>query len=63
MIKAELGETLLTFQRNEITEYHIYNKLALRSPDSANSKELREIAEDELRHYRDWQKYTGQEVA
>lgn len=28
MINAELPETLLTFQRNEITEYHIYLKLA-----------------------------------
>jgi len=62
MINAELRETLLNFQRNEITEYHIYLRLAQRSPDSANSKVLRDIAEDELRHYHDWQKYTGQEV-
>lgn len=63
MISAELQETLLTFQRNEITEYHIYRKLAEDTRDPDNSKVLTDIADDELRHYRDWQKYTGQEVA
>lgn len=63
MITAELQETLLTFQRNEITEYHIRRKLAQDTRDADNSKVLRDIADDELRHYRDWQQHTGQEAA
>ena len=63
MLDAELQETLVTFQRNEITEYHIYRKLARDTRDPANSKVLTDIADDELRHYRDWKKYTGREVA
>ena len=63
MLDAELQETLVNFQRNEITEYHIYRKLARDTRDPANSKVLTDIADDELRHYRDWKKYTGREVA
>jgi len=49
-----LRETLLSFQRNEITGYHILLKLAQRSLDSVNSKVLLDIGEDELRSYRAW---------
>lgn len=63
MLDGQLQETLVEFQRNEITEYHIYRKLARDTRDAANSKVLADIADDELRHYRDWQKHTGREVA
>jgi hypothetical protein len=64
--RMELDETirqrLLTFQRIEITEHHIYQRLArvIRPPE--NQQVLEQIAQDELRHYQDWKRYTGQEV-
>jgi len=61
-ISAEIREKLLTFQKNEITEYHIYTMLArtVRSPE--NRRILERIADDELRHYQEWREYTQQEV-
>lgn len=55
-------QMLLEYQRNEITEHHIYSKLAatLREPD--NRRILERIAADELRHYREWRRYTRRDV-
>jgi hypothetical protein len=49
-------------QRNEITEYHIYCRLARKVKTDKNRKILTSIAEDELRHYKTWMKYSGREV-
>lgn len=49
------------FQRNEITEYHIYKKLA-KKVKADNAKVLDDIAEDELRHYYFWRGYSGAEI-
>jgi vacuolar iron transporter family protein len=57
-----LREQLLTFQRLEITEHYIYKQLAGIVHPEANSKILEKIAQDELRHYQNWKKYTGVEV-
>jgi len=51
------GETLpraLVFQRNEITEYHIYSRIAKRTSDSHNREVLERIANEELQHYSIW---------
>jgi VIT1/CCC1 family predicted Fe2+/Mn2+ transporter len=48
----------LVFQRNEITEYHIYQRLAEVTKDPSNRKVLLQIAEDELRHYNQWKTAT-----
>jgi VIT1/CCC1 family predicted Fe2+/Mn2+ transporter len=58
----ELRQQLLEYQRNEITEYHLYSRLALvvRSPE--DRQVLERIAADELRHYQDWKRYTQREV-
>lgn len=55
-------QTLLGYQQNEITEHHIYGKLAgtLREPE--NRRILERIAADELRHYREWRTYTQRDV-
>jgi VIT1/CCC1 family predicted Fe2+/Mn2+ transporter len=57
-----IRQQLITFQRLEITEHHIYRNIAatLKSPE--NRQVLEKIAQDELRHYQDWKKYTGVEV-
>ncbi|TET49886.1 MAG: rubrerythrin family protein [Anaerolineales bacterium] len=62
-ITNEVREKLLRFQRNEITEYHIYSRLATTVESEANRRILEQIAADELRHYGVWKGYTGQDVA
>jgi VIT1/CCC1 family predicted Fe2+/Mn2+ transporter len=61
-LSPELHQQLLTFQRTEITEHHVYKRLAkcIKSPE--NAKVLGQIADDELKHYNDWKKYTQREV-
>jgi len=51
---------LLKFQKNEITEYVVYTKLAKMDPN--NSEILRKIASDELDHYHRLKNKTGREV-
>lgn len=51
-----------TFQRLEITEHHIYNRLAHVVQGDENRQVLLRIAKDELRHYNDWKGYTGKEI-
>jgi VIT1/CCC1 family predicted Fe2+/Mn2+ transporter len=49
-------------QRNEITEYAIYQKLAELSKDSKNREILLNISKDEKRHYDFWRTITGIDV-
>ncbi len=55
-------DKILTYQRNEITEHHIYEKLARAIDSPENSRVLRDIAADELSHYHDWRQYTDQDL-
>jgi len=50
------------FQRTEITEYHIYKRLAKRIKSPENARILDQIAEDEKRHFEGWKKYSGQNI-
>jgi VIT1/CCC1 family predicted Fe2+/Mn2+ transporter len=61
-LKDEIRQQLILFQRNEITEHHVYKRLAGSIKSSKNQEILTKIAEDELRHYRDWKSYTQREV-
>lgn len=54
---------IIQAQRNEITEYHTYKKLAQKTKNEQNRKVLSEIANDELRHYKIWMQYSGREVS
>ena len=58
----EIRERLLVYQKNEITEHHIYRMLAKAVKSPENRRVLEEIANDELRHYRDWRTHTQQDV-
>ena len=53
---------LLAYQRNEITEHHIYRKLA-RSAAPENRSVLGQMAEHELRRYQIWRRHTPEGVA
>ncbi len=61
MIK-EKGDAFLAFQKNEITEYHVYRRLAKRVKGE-NSPVLEKIAQDELRHYNVWKELSGEDVS
>lgn len=62
MPSADVNDLLLRFQRNEITEYHIYSRLARRTRGK-NREVLEHIAHDEQEHYNFLQSYTNREVA
>lgn len=61
-LTEDILKKVILFQRTEITEYHIYKRLAGRVKSVENAKILDQIAEDELRHYNGWKKYTNQEI-
>ena len=57
-----IGPMLENFQRIEITEYHIYKRLAKSIKNPENRLIMEQIAEDELRHSEDWKKYTQRDI-
>jgi vacuolar iron transporter family protein len=61
-LSESVRKRVLTFQRTEITEYQIYKRLAKKVDSPENAKVIEQIAEDELRHYNGWKKYTNQDV-
>ncbi len=61
-ISPEVRQQLIFAQREEITEFHIYSKLAEQTKDTENQKVLKQIAADELKHYKLWSAYTNKEV-
>jgi len=61
-ISDALRRDLLTAQQNEITEHHIYLRLADREKDPKNAEIMRHIARDERRHYDFFRGYTGADV-
>ncbi len=61
-ISEDIRKKVIFFQQTEITEYHIYKRLAKRIKSAENAKVLDQIAEDELRHYKGWKEYSKEEV-
>lgn len=55
-------EALKHFQKNEITEYHIYSRLAKVTKNRQNAEVLERIGNEEKRHYEIWKSYTGVDV-
>lgn len=62
-IDDKTKQVLVTYQRNEITEYSIYSRLAKVQKNKENSEVLYRIAEDEKKHYAFWKSFTNREVA
>ena len=58
-----LTDTILALQQGEITEHHIYKKIAAAQKDPHNREVLERIAQQELGHYAIWKRYTQQDVA
>lgn len=61
-LSEDIRKKVILFQQTEITEYHIYKRLAQRIKSAENAKILGQIAEDELRHYNGWKEYTQEEI-
>lgn len=61
-LSESVRKQVLGFQQTEITEHHIYKRLAKKINSPENAKIIEQIAEDELRHYNGWKKYTNQDV-
>jgi VIT1/CCC1 family predicted Fe2+/Mn2+ transporter len=61
-LSENVHRQVLKFQQTEITEHHIYKRLASRINSPENAKVLSQIADDEMRHYKGWKKYTNQDV-
>lgn len=62
-LSAEDLRQIVQFQKNEITEHHIYENLSKRVEGVKNRRIITQIAADELRHYHAWKKLTGRDVA
>jgi vacuolar iron transporter family protein len=61
-LSESIRRQVLGFQQTEITEHHIYKRLAQKVSSPENAKILEQIAEDELRHYHGWKNYTDQDI-
>lgn len=61
-LSGHVQRQVLKFQQTEITEYHIYKRLAKKVTPTENAKIIEQIAEDELRHYNGWKRYTNRDV-
>jgi vacuolar iron transporter family protein len=59
----KLQKAAIESQKNEITEYFIYMRLAGRCKDKNNADVLRKIGESEKQHAKYWQSKTGIEVS
>lgn len=59
----ELHRQILAFQRNEISEYHIYSMLAQKQKLPANAEVLRRISMAEKAHYLFWKSQTEIDVS
>ncbi len=62
MLDQKIKNRLLAAQKNEITEHFIYRKLSRSIKDAHNRGILKQISDDELKHYHTWQKYTDKEI-
>lgn len=61
ILDPRLKATLLRFQRNELTEHYIYNRLA-RTVKGKNREIFEHIAKDELDHHDNFSRHTGEAV-
>lgn len=61
-MNEKIKKELLRAQKNEITEHFVYAKLAKSVKGEHNKKVLRDISNDELKHYNVWKEHTGKEI-
>jgi VIT1/CCC1 family predicted Fe2+/Mn2+ transporter len=59
-MEKEIKRIALNFQKNELTEYHIYKKISENLKENKNSEILLKIANEEFLHYKKLEKITGE---
>jgi VIT1/CCC1 family predicted Fe2+/Mn2+ transporter len=57
-----LKKTIIRSQRQELTEYVIYDKLSKSAKDDENKRTLKQLSDDELEHYEVWKSLTKKEL-
>ena len=62
MISENLKNEILKAQRNEITEYHLYTKLAQTIKSPSHKQILQQIAAEEKQHYYLWRNLSNTDV-
>ncbi|MBN1535817.1 MAG: VIT1/CCC1 transporter family protein [Anaerolineales bacterium] len=62
-MEKKLLKQVLAFQRDEITNQRLYDRLANMIQDEHNAEVMREMAKTELEHYRFWRDLSKIEVA
>ncbi|MDA1197366.1 MAG: VIT1/CCC1 transporter family protein [Nanoarchaeota archaeon] len=62
MVSAGVMKLILKAQRNELSEYQVYTKLASRTSNVKNKELLLHLAKDEMLHHDFWKKYSKQDV-
>jgi len=62
VLTPELRARIEVLQKGEITEYHIYRKLAALVPDPHNRSVIEKMADEEFGHYSFWKQHTGRDV-
>ena len=60
MDTKDLHKLIVRQQKSEITEYHIYDRLAKKEKDPNNKKVLKDIAKDEKKHHDYWKSITAE---
>lgn len=60
--KEEIKQALLELQRNELTESHIYSRLAEKIREEHNKKVLKRLSNEELSHYKRLKEFTEKDV-
>ena len=60
-LNSNLKRKLIEIQEKEITEHTVYRKLS-DSTKGKNSEILKQISQDELRHYNEWREHTQRDV-
>ena len=61
-LSPEIKKRVLQMQQNELTEYHIYTKVAGFVKNPENKATLLKIANEEHRHYQIWETFTKEKV-
>ena len=62
MIEKKIENLILTTQRSEIEEHFVYQKLSQSATNPHNKSVLKQISDDELKHYDFWKNFTRQDA-
>jgi len=60
-LSGKLKKRFIKSQRQELTEHIVYARLADLAKDEKNKEILKQLSEDELRHYKAWKQLTNAE--